>query len=141
MPLFKTGKRKRNAQQYLARLATRRSLEKLRVVEEQRGQLRTDLCIGIWIIPLAEGQPNIRKAVPAITRDFTCMGIGFVAYRPPVVAEEVLLAIPDETEVRLLRVTVHNCMPLGAEWQLLNAEVIELLDKDEHPSLTPLFQA
>jgi hypothetical protein len=137
---FKTRKRELDSQQFLARLANRRGLEKLRAVEERRGEARTDLCIGIWVIPLADGQPDIKKAFPAVTKDFTCRGIGFfIAHHPPAVAEQVLLAVPEETEERLLRVNLRSRKSLGAGWYLMGAEVIELLDKDEYPSLTLYF--
>jgi hypothetical protein len=135
MSLFKTRKRKGDAQQFLARLANRRSLEKVRAVEERRAEAKTDLCIGVWVIPLADGQPNVTKAFPAITRDFTCMGIGFIAHHPPAAVEEVLLAVPEETEEGLLRAKVYSRRTLGAGWYLLGAAVIELLDKDEYPSV------
>jgi hypothetical protein len=141
MFLFKPRKRELDSQQFLSRLANRRSLEKLQAVTERRGEARTDLCIGIWVIPLADGQPDITNAFPAITKDFTSRGIGFIVHEPPAAAEEVLLAVPDETEERLLRVNVHSRRTLGAGWYLLGAEVIELLDKDQYPSLTPLCQS
>jgi hypothetical protein len=135
MSLFKTRKRKGDAQQFLARLANRRSLEKVRPVEERRAEARTDLFIGIWVIPLADGQPDVMKAFPAITRDFTCTGIGFIAHHPPATVEEVLLAVPEETEEGLLRAKVYHRKALGAGWYLLGAGVLELLDKDEYPSV------
>jgi len=51
-----------------------------------------------------------------------------MAHQPPATAEEVLLAVPEETAGRLLHVNVRNQQALGAGWYLLGAEVIELLD-------------
>ena len=141
MFLFKTRKRELDSQQFLARLANRRSLEKLRVVEDRRGESRTDLCIGIWVIPLADGQLDITKAFPAVTKDFTCRGIGFIARQPLAAADEVLLAVAEDTEKWLLRVNVHSCRDLGAGWYLSGAEASELLDKNDYPSLTLLRQS
>jgi hypothetical protein len=139
--LFKSWKKKTDVQQFLTRLANQRILQKLQSPDERRSETRTDLCIGVWVIPLADGQPDATKAFPAVTRDFTCRGIGLIARQPLAGLDEVLLAIPEEMEKKLLRVSVYDRVPLGTGWYLLCTEGVRLLDKDEYPSLSPLPQS
>ena len=67
------------AQKVLARLADQRTFEKIRALEEHRSECRTDLSVGILVVPLNDESPDIAKAFAALTKDITTTGIAIVA--------------------------------------------------------------
>ncbi len=144
MLLFATRKRKNvEAQRFLMRLLNVRSLTSLNVYTDDRGEPRTNFCIGVRVVPLIDERPALSAAFTAITKDFSSTGIGVVTDRA-ITAETVLLCLPSADGGRFVLSHVRNCRPLGVGWFHYGMEVIELIDHTRYAELgefaeMPLF--
>ena len=118
----------------LTRLADMRSLAKLKAFRERRSQRRTDLCMGIWIIPTNADSPDTAQAYPAVTKDLSSTSLGVITNRLEG-HDSILLCLQSESEVILLRASIQSRTCLGFGWFLLGLEVTELVDRDEYPQL------
>lgn len=118
----------------LIRLADVRSLDKMKAFKERRGQRRTNLSMGIWIIPMNDDSPDIAQAYPAVTKDLSSTSLGVITNRWAV-HNNILLCFQRESEVILLRASIQGRTCLGFAWFLLGLEVTELVDKDDYPQL------
>jgi hypothetical protein len=65
----------------LTRLADMRSIDKMKAIKERRGQRRTDLSMGIWIIPMNDYSPDITQAYSAVTKDLSSTSLGVITNR------------------------------------------------------------
>lgn len=134
MPVTTASSNAQSAQQFLRRLANSRSMSKLRMGENRRSEARVDFCMGIWVIPLAHGSPDLRRAFPAITRDLSSLGLGIVADRP-LLNEEHFLCFPLASGMKFLRARAESQRDVGAGWCLVGVEIVELLRMEDHPRL------
>lgn len=129
-----TSSSRQTAQQFLRRLANARSMDKLRMDENRRGEARVDFCIGIWVIPIARNLPNLDRTFSAVTRDLSSSGLGIVADRS-LLHEQLFLCFPSRSEMKFLRAEVESQRDVGAGWYLLGLTVTELIDIEKHPRL------
>jgi hypothetical protein len=118
----------------LTRLADMRSLDKATAFKERRGQRRTDLSMGIWIIPINDDSPDTAQAYPAVTKDLSSTSLGVIANRLAGHGS-ILLCFPSESEVILLRASIQSRTCLGCGWFLLGLKVTEIVDRYEYPQL------
>jgi hypothetical protein len=80
------------AQAFLLRFLNNRCLRQKFSVEEKRRETRTNLVVGVWIVPLVEGATVVGRAFPTVTKDFTTSGLGIVIDKP-FTCEEVLVIL------------------------------------------------
>ena len=116
------------------RFLNSRNIEAAKISEERRRESRTDLCVGLWVFPLSANEPNIDAAVPAVTKDLSSTGVALVVNQA-ITNKEVLLYLAVEGDPRLLRAKVRDCRPIGAGYNLVAVEVLELLAMHEYPQL------
>lgn len=136
MSFFKTRRRKNvEAQQFLMRLLNVRSLASLNVYTDDRGEPRTNFCIGIWVVPLIDEHPEVSAAFAAITKDFSSTGIGVVTNRS-ITEATVMLCLPSAGRSKFVRSHVRNCRSLGVGWFHYGMEAIELIDPANYAELS-----
>ena len=118
----------------LTRLADMRSLDKMRAFMERRCQQRTELNMGIWIIPMNGDSPDIAQAYPAVTKDLSSTSLGVITNRLAV-HNNPLLCFRSESDVIFLRASIQSRKCLGCGWFLLGLEVTEVVDQSDYPEL------
>lgn len=133
MLLSKSPVRSSDAQQVLAALSHHGSA-KVGRVDGRHSEGRSDLSMGVLIVPLNDESPDIAKAFTAMTKDVSTTGIGVVSNRA-IPTSEALLRLSGTSETRLLRTTVRNRKDLGEGWVRFDMEVTGVLDKSEYPQL------
>lgn len=125
------------------RLLNVRSLSSLNVYTDDRGEPRSNFCIGIWVVPMNDEHPDVSAAFTAVTKDFSSTGIGVVT-NCSITTQTVMLCLPSAGEGRFVQGHVRNCRPLGAGWFHYGIEAVELIDPAEYAELSqfakmPLF--
>jgi hypothetical protein len=134
MLFSKSPTQRSDAQQFLAALTRQSGHGKVGRLDEGRSDRRTDLSMGILVVPLNDESPDIAKAFTALTKDVSATAIGVVANRS-IPTSEALLRLSGGSETRLLRTTVRNRKELGQGWVRFDMEVTGVLDKSEYPQL------
>ena len=136
MDIFRRRKNHSDVQQFLVRIANDQQSAANKVVHEQRhgNRSKTNLNVGIWVVPLVDGQPDSDGAFAALTSDVGWQGVGILADRPTTV-EEIILVFPNEPERTFLRVKVHVCTSLGVGFYRLGTEATEVVQLEDYPQL------
>ena len=130
----KSRNKQSEAQQFLARLADRESMDRLRMLEEHRDEKRTSLNVGVWIIPMDGADLVIEKIFVALAMESSSKGLAVITNRS-VSASEVLVCFSGQYGAKFLRADVRNCKRMGLGWFRLGMEVTEIVEKEEHPQL------
>jgi hypothetical protein len=123
-----------DARQLLAALADQDGGTRIGRFDDHHPRQRTELSVGVLVVPLNDECPDIDKAFTALTRDVSPTGIGVVSNRSLPTAE-ALLRLSGNSETRLLRTTVRNRKEIGQGWVRFDMEVTGVLDKNEYPQL------
>jgi hypothetical protein len=131
-------KKEEEARAFLVRFLNNRYLRQKVAVAEKRRETRSNLVIGVWIIPLIEGSPVLNHAFPTVTKDFTTSGLGIVV-DTQLTGEELLVVIPVKTNESVLRCKVLNSSSIGAGFRVLGLQVVGLIDESQHPDLEELL--
>jgi hypothetical protein len=132
---FKSHRHQQEAQQFLLRLINdRNSAAAAKILQDQRGEGRAHLGVGIWVIPWTDDGPDVDGAFTALANDISSRGVGLIATRP-IAHEEVLLRLSTDSETRFVRTKIRYCTSLGCGWLLFGMEVVELLEPDTLPTL------
>jgi hypothetical protein len=132
--VFSTKPTTTDAQQVLASLSAQGRNGKLERWDSRHSDGRSDLSLGVLVVPLTDECPDIDKAFTAITKDVGETGIGVVANRA-IPSTQALLRLSGDSETRLLRTTIRNRKELGQGWVRFDMEVTGVLDKSEYPQL------
>ncbi len=136
MDIFRRRKNHSDVQQFLVRFANDQQSAANRVVHEQRRGTRskTNLNVGIWVVPVVDGRPDCDSAFAALTGDVGWQGVGILADRPTT-TEEIILAFPNDPTLTFLRVKVRACTPLGVGFYRLGTEATEVVQLEDYPQL------
>ena len=133
--MFSTPATKQNdAQGVLAALTAQGKSGRLGRVDGRHSDGRSDLSLGVLVVPLTDECPDISRAFTAMTKDVGATDIGVVANRA-IQTSEALLRLSGDSETRLLRTTIRNRKELGQGWVRFDMEVTGVLDKSEYPQL------
>ena len=130
----KTRGRRHEAQSLLFQFLNGKVIVEVTSPYEDRSESRSRYCIGIAVIPIHDGHPDIDAAFTAVTKDISTTGVGIVA-KQLITADEVLIFLGSEASVRPLRAKVCSCHPLGFGWFVFGTEVTALVYADEYPVL------
>jgi hypothetical protein len=95
---------------------------------------RSELNVGVLVVPLCDDCPDIAQAFTALTKDVGQTDIGVISDRA-IPTSEALLRLSGTSETRLLRTTVRHRKNLGQGWVRFDMEVTGVLDKSEYPQL------
>ena len=106
-------------------------------VEEKRWERRTNLVVGVWIIPLCDGSPVLSRAYPTVTRDFTTSGLSVVV-NSPLSCKEVLVALPAGADRAFLRCKITHISPIGEGFFAAGLHVLGLSRGNQYPGLSKL---
>jgi len=131
-------KMEEQARALLARFLNNRCLRQKVAVEENRREARSNLVIGVWIIPLLEGLPIINGAFPAVTKGFTTSGLGIVV-DAELSCEELLIVLPVKAHASVFRCKVLDSSPIGAGFRVAGLQVLGLMAESQHPDLEELI--
>ena len=131
-------KEEEEARAFLARFLNNRYLRQKVAVAEKRRETRSNLLIGVWVIPMIEGSPAIHRAFPSVTRDFTTSGLCLVV-DAQFSCEEVLVVIPVNANGAVLRCKVLNNSPVGAGFRVAGLKALGLVGETQHPDLNELI--
>jgi CheY-like chemotaxis protein len=101
---------------------------------EQRSETRTNLHLGIWGVPLVQGEPQMDQVFRGVTRDCSSLGIGIFVDQK-VHGTEVLIGMPGKTGTALIRAEIRTNIHLGRGYHLLGLLALELASMDDHPEL------
>ena len=123
-----------DAQQLLASLIAQSGDGRIGRLDGRHADGRTDLSIGVLVVPLSDECPDLSKAFTALTKDVSPTGIGVITNRS-IPTAEALLRLSGNSETRLLRTTVRRRKNIGQGWVRFDMEVTGLLDKSEYPQL------
>jgi hypothetical protein len=99
-----------------------------------RAEKRSNSGIGIVVVPIHNGSPDILMSFSAIAKDVSTSGIGVIA-SSAVTTSEVVACLSDKQKVRMFRGAVHHRKELGSGWIRFGVKVAEELDKVSHPQL------
>jgi hypothetical protein len=133
--LFSTvRKRKSEAQKFLAQMANQWTMDRVRTLEERRGEQRTTFNIGVWVIPVDESAPHTSKAFIALTRDLSSSSLSVIANRS-IDTSEALVCFSGEPDPRFLRTKILYRKEMGLGWFQLCMEATGMVKKDDYPQL------
>jgi hypothetical protein len=134
MQTSSSASRQSDAQHLLASLANQSPGGRVGRVDTRHSDGRSDLSMGVLIVPLSDESPDIGNSFTALTKDVSSTGIGVIANRA-IPTSEALLRLSGTSETRLLRTTIRNRKELGEGWVRFDMEVTSVLDKSEYPQL------
>lgn len=134
MSLSKSVTEQLDVRQLLSEVANQEGLGKAKAAPERRLERRTDLCIGIFVIPMNDNYPDISKAFTAIAKDVSTRVIGVIANCFPS-TPEVLICLSGKSGTRVLRGLVRYRKELGLGWVRFSTEVSGMVDESEYPQL------
>jgi hypothetical protein len=140
MVLLKKMVKQSDAQQLLAGLTSPSKDGKVGRFDGRHTDGRTELSLGVLVVPLSDECPDLANAFTALTKDVGATDIGVVTNRSLPTAE-ALLRLSGQSETRLLRTTIRNRKELGQGWVRFDMEVTRVLDKSEYPQLKHLVGA
>jgi hypothetical protein len=131
---FSSRKPKLELQPFMLRLINRCGAGRATVCEDRRLETRTKINLGVLLIPMCGECPEVDAAFTVVTKDISSTGLAVMTDRP-LSAEEVLIRLPGDAGMRLVRATVRNCQQLGCGWIVYNFSVVELLDEKKFPDI------
>lgn len=113
------------------------SCAELRALDDgPRGESRVNLTVVALVIPLVKKRPVLEKMFPAVTKEFTSLGISLVV-RDPQSMDEVIVALRWEDEMRFVRAQAKHLSAMGAGFYQLGLRLKEMI----HPSDCPALRA
>lgn len=133
--LFLKRRRKSEAQKFLAQMANQWTMDRVRTLEERRGEQRATLNVGVWVVPMGETAPAIMQAFVALTRDLSSNGLSVITTRS-IETTEFLVGFSAEPEARFLRTKILCQKDMGLGWLQLGMEVTGMVDTEQYPQLT-----
>jgi hypothetical protein len=116
---FSSRKPKLQLQPFMLRLINRCGASRAMICEDNRLETRTNINLGVLMIPMCGECPEVDAAFTVVTRDISSTGLAVMTDRP-LSAEEVLIRLPGDAGMRLVRATVRNCQHLGCGWIVYN---------------------
>lgn len=137
MFFWNTRNKQAEVQQFLARLADQAAMDRIRPFEEHRGEQRTTLSLGVWVVPMDWAAPKISDAFVALAMDVSSKGLAVIANRS-ISTSEVLICFPGRFEANFVRAHVLNCKELGLGWLRMGMEATEVVEKEHYPHLRKL---
>jgi len=132
--ISRVSKSPSDARELLAALTGQGRGGKLGRLDARHLDGRTDLSVGVLVVPLNDESPDIASAFTALTKDVGATDIGVVTNRS-IPTAEALLRLSGISETRLLRTTVRNRKEIGQGWVRFDMEVTGVLDRNEYPQL------
>ena len=109
LDLWFTGKRKR-AQAVLTNRVNKQSMDE--ITGTDREIHRSSFRKVVYLIPSNGKRWNLSAAVPVVSRDICTGGLSIV-HNEPIVAERVLIGLPETDGVKFVQCTVQHCSELG----------------------------
>jgi hypothetical protein len=131
---FKTRKDQEDLKQFVLRFINQNTAGRSVVCENRRYESRVNLSLGVRVVPLRDGSPDVDAAFSAVTKDLSTAGIAIMTDRTSL-PEEVLLQLPSEPSPRFIRAQVNSCAELGCGWMAYILVAAELLDEDAYSDI------
>ena len=130
-----------DAQQFLARLTSQRIREsEAASARERRSEPRIELAVGILVVPLRNGMPELADAFAALTKDVSPTGLSVVANQS-ISTLKFLACFSGQSERKILRTEIRSQESLGSGWFRISTEVTGAVAADEYPELGQLTDA
>jgi hypothetical protein len=120
-----------NAKKVLGQLTRH---EKSTSKQKCRSEKRNISSIGIVVVPIRNGSPDISAAFSAIAKDVSTTGIGVIA-SCSVSTPEVVICLSDNLEARLFRGSIHHNKELEQGWVRFGVKVTEVLNNSQYPQV------
>ena len=90
MPLF-CRRKDHEVQGFMVKLINNNCPELEALIEGPRLEGRVRLCLVVLVVPVTKGKPKLAQLFPAVTKEFSTMGVSQVVSDPRAV-EDVILA-------------------------------------------------
>jgi len=112
-------------------------MDRIRRLEEHRGEQRTAFNLGVWVVPMDGPAPVIADAFTALAMDVSSEGLA-VSTNHSLSTSEVLICLSGNFEAKFLRADVLNCKELGLGWLRIGMKVTEIVEREQYPHLREL---
>jgi hypothetical protein len=125
MRIFTRRQQRDDVRRLLSRYGNRDFLRLVRF--GPRTESRGLFCRPVWIIPLADGQPDFSAMFPALTKDIHPEGLS-VAHHSPIESSPVWVAIEDADQVQIVNCRVAHTTSLGLGFVLIGLHATAVVD-------------
>ena len=103
-------------------------------IEGPRLEHRVNLTLVVLVVPVQDGQPRLRGAFVAVTKEFSSKGVALVLAEPCGL-DEVFLGFRWRGSVTWLRARAKHLNPMGGGFFQLGLRLTEKLCSGDYPEL------
>jgi hypothetical protein len=128
-------RRNLEAKSLLASIIYKRNYDKNQSCPDHRRDQRINVTVPVCIIPLNEEVPDLAKAFTAVTFDVALRGLCVLA-NCCLNAENVLVCLVNQSELKILQATRHSQRDLGAGWFRFGLEATGIIKQDDNLELS-----
>jgi hypothetical protein len=136
VPLFAANKR-HEVQNFMLKLINNNCPELKALRDGPRVERRVNLTVVTLVIPFHEKRPLVERMFPAVTKEFTTLGVAVVLSEPRAL-EEVILGLHWAGKMCFVRARARHLHAIGAGFYQLGLELKEMLHAGDYPELRSL---
>jgi hypothetical protein len=124
-------------QKFILKILNNNSQELKAFLEGPRREKRVNLTQVVLVAPLVDGNPDIKNAFYAVTKEFSVNGIGIMLDGQRVL-DEVILGFSYQGSMTYLHARAKHITPMGGGLHQLGLEMDELIPNSKYPELEQL---
>ncbi len=136
MSLF-TRDRKREVRGFVLKLVNNNCPELKALIEGPRQDSRVPLTVVVLVVPIERAKPRVGQAFFAVTKEFSCTGVGLVLDHPRAI-ENAILGFRWPGGMIYLRATARHLNPMGGGFYQLGLQLDEVVLTSDYPELESL---
>jgi len=136
MPLF--SKRKDLAvQSFVLKLVNNHCPNRFSWPEGPRGDSRVTLVLAVLIVPIENGQLQVKQTFTAVTKEFSNTGVAVVLDRPRGL-DQVIIGFRFEGQMSFVQAQAKHIEPLGGGFFQLGFHLLEIVAPCDYPELASM---
>jgi len=133
MSLF-SRKKEMEVQSLMLKLLNNNCSELKSLIDGPRLEARVNLTIVVLVVPCENGQPQIDRAFPVVTKEFSTNGVSLVL-QEPLGLDEVIIGFRWEWTMKFLYGKTKHLNPLGAGFYQLGVRLTKAVRPEDYPGL------
>jgi len=132
-----TRNTQREVHGFVLKLVNNNCPELKALIEGPRQDSRAPLTVVVLVVPLENGRPRVEQAFFAVTKEFSCNGVGLVLDHPRAL-EEAILGFRWQGGLVYLRASARHLNPMGGGFHQLGLQLDEVVSPADYPELESL---
>jgi len=128
---------KRGVRSFVLKLVNNNCPELKALIEGPRQDTRVPLTVVVLVVPVENGKPRVEQSFFAVSKEFSCTGVGLVLDHPRAL-EQTILGFRWQGGMVYLLANARHLSPMGGGFYQLGFELQEVVSPGDYPELESL---